>query len=516
MPYTYSKEGSKYVVYKKNKAGQRGKKVGSTDGTKEALKKYLAALHAAENTNEGLMNVASKIERFLKPKDKNTKFKEDLQDLYYSDRTKYNELKQHYMDQVESGRQSVDIEMVLKAFDEIENSVNENIYDDIKATNPPFKQWTYDETYPAKGRTKEEAAIYVRMKYPEVGEIDLEKMQGGINNISYTDNYVMSIYSKEPVSEMKDKLRKIVKELMADMPPMDKVPTEMPAMAPVEQMKAQLNTMTLDQLYTLGKQISSNFRGFNPSFVGMDEKQTEDALRKEIKRFMDKNQNIVKRMFNFDGNTITLKAVGLYRENKMNKKDLIKMIREEISSMNTVMRLVNPEHTYIVKIQKNGERITTYPGVSGEDAKRLMNTRENFMISADSILRILGEDPIVREEGGTYTAHVETDPVETNKGNAITLEKADSPFIQDRGTKVNENKMKVNTLKEIIREEIKNVMNENRGLSGGEMMKYLTSWFKYNPGDLDLPFDEVLAKIKAGQQRDQELDRRADQSPDLM
>jgi len=41
MPYSYKKEGDKYVVYKKD----TGKRVGATKGTKEALKKYLAALH---------------------------------------------------------------------------------------------------------------------------------------------------------------------------------------------------------------------------------------------------------------------------------------------------------------------------------------------------------------------------------------------------------------------------------------------------------------------------------------
>jgi hypothetical protein len=42
MPYTHRKVGNKYVVYK------NGKKVGSTDGTKTALNKYLAALHIAD------------------------------------------------------------------------------------------------------------------------------------------------------------------------------------------------------------------------------------------------------------------------------------------------------------------------------------------------------------------------------------------------------------------------------------------------------------------------------------
>lgn len=55
MPYTHKKVGDKYVVYKS------GKKVGSTEGTKTALNKYLAALHIAdkpkkESVKESMMN----------------------------------------------------------------------------------------------------------------------------------------------------------------------------------------------------------------------------------------------------------------------------------------------------------------------------------------------------------------------------------------------------------------------------------------------------------------------------
>lgn len=49
MPYVARKEGDKYTVYKKKKDGKPGEKVGSTKGTKEALKKYMAALHMHEN-----------------------------------------------------------------------------------------------------------------------------------------------------------------------------------------------------------------------------------------------------------------------------------------------------------------------------------------------------------------------------------------------------------------------------------------------------------------------------------
>lgn len=46
MPYLARKQGDKYCVYKKD----TGEKVGCTDGNKEALRKYLAALHIHSET----------------------------------------------------------------------------------------------------------------------------------------------------------------------------------------------------------------------------------------------------------------------------------------------------------------------------------------------------------------------------------------------------------------------------------------------------------------------------------
>jgi len=64
MPYTYKKEGDKYVVYKKDS----GKRVGATKGTKEALKRYLAALHMHEiNLKENMKsNKSIKLADLLK------------------------------------------------------------------------------------------------------------------------------------------------------------------------------------------------------------------------------------------------------------------------------------------------------------------------------------------------------------------------------------------------------------------------------------------------------------------
>ena len=65
MPYTARKEGGKYVVYKKDS----GKRVGATKGTKEALRKYLAALHMHETKklkNENMKPKSIKLASLLK------------------------------------------------------------------------------------------------------------------------------------------------------------------------------------------------------------------------------------------------------------------------------------------------------------------------------------------------------------------------------------------------------------------------------------------------------------------
>jgi len=58
MPYKTRKVGNEYCVYKKD----GGKKVGCTKGTEEAKKKYLAALHSAEDEEcEDFDDVAGEI-----------------------------------------------------------------------------------------------------------------------------------------------------------------------------------------------------------------------------------------------------------------------------------------------------------------------------------------------------------------------------------------------------------------------------------------------------------------------
>ncbi len=73
MPYSYHKSGDEYVVTKKGS----GKEVGRTDGNKEALRKYLAALHM--NTNEAKNK---KLKEYIK-----TLVRKSIKELTQSDKT---------------------------------------------------------------------------------------------------------------------------------------------------------------------------------------------------------------------------------------------------------------------------------------------------------------------------------------------------------------------------------------------------------------------------------------------
>lgn len=64
MPYTARKVGDQYCVYKKD----GGAKVGCTDGNKEALRKYLAALHINDSKISLREFVRKEIQKIIKAK----------------------------------------------------------------------------------------------------------------------------------------------------------------------------------------------------------------------------------------------------------------------------------------------------------------------------------------------------------------------------------------------------------------------------------------------------------------
>ena len=64
MPYTHKKVGDQYCVYKKD----TGKKVGCTDGSEEALRKYLAALHINDSRVSLREFVRKEVQKIIKIK----------------------------------------------------------------------------------------------------------------------------------------------------------------------------------------------------------------------------------------------------------------------------------------------------------------------------------------------------------------------------------------------------------------------------------------------------------------
>lgn len=62
MPYTVKKVGDKYVVYKRD----TGKRVGATAGNKEALRKYMAALHINAKENITKNSLEERVRAFIR------------------------------------------------------------------------------------------------------------------------------------------------------------------------------------------------------------------------------------------------------------------------------------------------------------------------------------------------------------------------------------------------------------------------------------------------------------------
>lgn len=140
MPYKTRKVDNKYCVYKKD----GGKKVGCTDGTKEALRKYLAALHIAEDEVEVKME---SFKFFFESKDADI---EDLKKMIIAARkttsdTRFKEYggKDNYIEMLKKklARLEADIEYLNP--EEIEKFAYNLGYENIESSDMP-KQFDYD------------------------------------------------------------------------------------------------------------------------------------------------------------------------------------------------------------------------------------------------------------------------------------------------------------------------------------------------------------------------------------
>lgn len=116
MPYTYKKEGDKYVVYKKD----GGKRVGATAGNKTALKKYLAALHMhaeAVVKKDDLDKIADYIMSSPEFENKgSSKIKNAIRDMYHEWKavaSNYKNIEEYFEEIEETGGEEAFMENTL-------------------------------------------------------------------------------------------------------------------------------------------------------------------------------------------------------------------------------------------------------------------------------------------------------------------------------------------------------------------------------------------------------------------
>lgn len=214
-------------------------------------------------------------------------------------------------------------------------SMDESIASDL--IDAGFKTWEYtDESgrslYP-KGRNEKEAALWLRLKHKikvDPSQIKLADRSG----LGYADDTTIAIYNQkyEPMDE--SRLRKIVKELMADLPPTEKV-SAMPGQDIKDQMISAVSATNdpniLRQLSTVfggaGFKSSDNLGEMKRKLVPLMSKAGAGQYLKLSQKFAVENGEIVLKSGKQDVMFTNIK------ENKMKVTQLKQIIREEIQKV---------------------------------------------------------------------------------------------------------------------------------------------------------------------------------------
>jgi len=274
-------------------------------------------------------------------------------------------------------------------------NVDESVLDDIKASPNKFTNWEYkDPKNPSlarrivsKGRNANEAALYVKMRYPEYPKLNPQYFEDTGVVVSLIDRYVEAIYNGE---------------------------TEAPE------------------------------KGETPYFM----RETN---------------------------------------NKMKKSDLMEMIREVIAEEVGKVDVVLPGEGVIASVTPEQKKELNGKGFTKKELKA-------FGIDHEAI-----RDDIRYKVSGDKSLQL----------TSILNKIPDNPYSHK---KVTENKMKVNQLRQIIREEISKVLKENAlGLSpDGEMLfnKWKAVKLKYNPELAAMSDEELLAMMREFERHEEEIDRR--------
>lgn len=216
-------------------------------------------------------------------------------------------------------------------------NLDESVFDDIKVAG--FKTWRYmsptGEVFYGKGRDAGEAARYLRLKY-KLKDVDVSQIVDTEKGVGYIDDTVVSIYNRdyEPMDEMKNRLKNIVKELMADLPPTEKV-SAMPGQDIKDQMIAAVSA-TNDPKVLM--QLAIKFGG-----AGFKESDNLGEMKRKLTPFMSKagasEYLKLAQSFAVENGQIVSKSdkqdimFTNIKENKMKVNQLRQIIREEIAKV---------------------------------------------------------------------------------------------------------------------------------------------------------------------------------------
>lgn len=219
-------------------------------------------------------------------------------------------------------------------------NIDESVFDDIKASPNKFTNWEYkDPKDPSlgrrivsKGRNANEAALYVKMRYPEYPNLNPQYFEDTGVRVSLIDRYVEAIYNGETeapergempyfMRETNNKMKKsnlmeMIREVIAE--EMGKVDVVLPG-------EGVIASVTPEQKKEL------NGKGFTKKELkafGIDHEAIRDDIRYKVSG--DKSLQLTSILNYIPDNPYSHKKVT---ENKMKVNQLRQIIREEISKV---------------------------------------------------------------------------------------------------------------------------------------------------------------------------------------
>ena len=234
------------------------------------------------------------------------------------------------------------------------------------------------------------------MKGVDPSQIKLADSSG----LGYADDTTIDIYNQkyQPEDMTEDRLKKIVKELMADLPPTEKV-SAMPGQDIKDQMISAVGKTNDPQVLT---QLSITFGG-----AGFKSSDNLGEMKRKLVPFMSKagasEYLKLAQKFAVENGEIVMKSVkqdvAFIKENKMKLSTLKQIIREEIQR---VVEGSDGETLYLDS--GNGLTKTAYPQLVAK-LDKLLGSKEETSISFPEFISLVKQAGPVDLTGTKYISN---------------------------------------------------------------------------------------------------------------